>query len=92
MNDSCLEHLGDLLRQQVDQVVHVVDGLSVFDILPAPLRNDLLVQQENEILKIGVAGEILVFLGELHAHLDLVEDSGAHREDESLALPHRRIR
>lgn len=74
VNDSCLEDLVRLVGEQVDQVVHVIDGLWVLHVLSAPLRKNLLAEGGHEVLEVRIAGQLAVLPRELHTHFDLVAE------------------
>jgi hypothetical protein len=76
-----LENLMSLVGEQVHQVVHVVDGLSIFHVFAAPLGQQLLSHQENKVLHVGVLSELDGFLWKFQAHLDFVEHWSKHREN-----------
>lgn len=81
VNNSGVEDLLSLVGEQVHEVVHLVDCLSIFDVLLAPLWKQLLTDEENQVFDILVTGEVLILSGVLKGHLDLVHEGSAHRED-----------
>lgn len=87
VDHSCLEDLVRLVSEEVNQVVHVVDGLGVLHVLTAPLRQYLLAEGGHEVLEIGVAGQLDGLARVLNAHFDLVADGREQRQDERLPLP-----
>jgi len=78
MNDSALEDLTGLIGKQKHEVVHLLNGFVVALVSLAPLREDLLADEEHEVLKISVLGKVHVFLWMLEAELDSVEDWSSH--------------
>ena len=89
VDHSCLEDLVRLVGEQVDQVVHVVDGLRILHILPAPLWQNLLAERRDEVLEDRAAGELTVLTRECNAHLDLVANGGEERQHKGLPFPDR---
>jgi len=87
MDDSTVENLVGLVLEQEDQVMHLVDQLSIFHVLSTPSRKDLLSKSKYEISKIFVLSKLDAFLWELKAHLNFVENRTAHGENQSLSLP-----
>jgi hypothetical protein len=78
VDHASLENLMDLVGEQVHQIVHVVDGLSILHVFAAPLWQQLLSHQENEIFHVWVQSELDAFLWKLEAHLDFVEHWPKH--------------
>ena len=89
VDDPGLEDLVRLVREQVHQVVHVVDGLRVLHVLAAPLRQQLLAESEDEVPEVGIAGELTTLPWSLDAHLNLVAHWSEERQHEGLPLPDR---
>ena len=89
MDDPGLEDLVRLVREEVHQVVHVIDGLRVLHVLAAPLRQQLLAEGEDKVPEVGVARELTTLPRELDAHLDLVAHWSEERQHEGLPLPDR---
>ena len=56
VDDSSLEHLVNFVSEKIQQVVHVVDGLSVRHIFAAPLGKQLLTQNEDEVFDVFITG------------------------------------
>ena len=84
VDDSREEHLVRLLSKKVNQVVHLVDGGLVAAVLLAPLRQDLLAEQEDEVAQVSVGCEILVLACILETGLDLVEQGSTNGRDEHI--------
>ena len=83
VDDSREKDLLGLVGEEVHEAVHLVDGLQVVFELLAPLRKQLLSDQEDQVANVLVVGEIHVLLGVLEAHLDLVHERAAHGLDHS---------
>ena len=86
MDDSSLEHLVDFLREEIDNVVHLIDSFTVFGVSVAPLWEELFSQKEDQISYIWILGDLHVFGWVENTHLDLVEDGSEHGLDQCLSL------
>jgi len=78
VDDATEEGLVSLVGKEVEEVVHLVDGLEVGSILLAPLGEKLLSNQVDQVLDVLVVGQVLVLLGVLEANLNLVHEGPDH--------------
>jgi hypothetical protein len=53
------------------------------------LWKDLLTERRDEVLEIGVSGQLAVLARECDAHLELVANGTEEGQDESLSFPDR---
>ena len=79
VDDSGLEHLMDFVSEKIHKVMHIIDRLRILHVFAAPLGQQLLSQQEDEVLHVWVLSELDALLGEFQAHLDFIEHWPQHR-------------
>ena len=64
--------------EQKHEVMHLVDRLTIFHLLSAPLWKYLLTQKVNEIFKIWIFCKLHILFWMLKAHLNAVVNWSAH--------------
>jgi len=67
-----------LLREKVDNVVHLVNSFTVFRVSVTPLWEQLFTKKEDQVLDIYVLSNLHVFGRIENTHLDLVKDRSKH--------------
>lgn len=72
MDDAREEDLLSLVSKQVHKVLHSVDFFKVISVTLAPLRQQLLTEQEDKIADVLVVSKINVLARILEADLNLV--------------------
>lgn len=87
VDDARLEHLVRFVCKQIHEIVHLVDGLCVADVLAAPLRQQLLAECENEVPEVGIRGQLNAFSWRLHTEFDFVAHGSEQRLYQRLPLP-----
>jgi len=78
VDDSGLEYLARFVGEKEHEVVHFVELFLVAHVLLAPLRQNLLSDQKDEVSDVCVLSYIPILLWMLKAHLDSVENWPAH--------------
>lgn len=72
VDNSGIEDLLRFVSKEIHEVVHLVDRFNILHVLLAPLRQQLLSNQVDQILDILVLSELFVFSWILQSHFDLV--------------------
>ena len=78
VDNSRKEYLVGFVGKQKHQVVHFIDLLEILPVFNAPLRQNLLADQVNQILDVGVSSQVDVFLWVLETNLDFVDQRATH--------------
>jgi len=78
VNHAREEDLLGLVGEKIHKVVHLVDCLLVTHVLLAPLGQQLLSDQEDQIFDVFVVSQIHVLSWVLESHLDFVHKRSAH--------------
>ena len=63
VNDGIVKDLMSLLRQQEHQVVHRVDSVSILQVVLAPLWEELLSDQSDQIFQVSILSQFPILSG-----------------------------
>lgn len=84
VDDTREENLLRFVSEQIHQVVHLVNCLKVQHVLLAPLGQQLFTKQIHKVLDILVVRQVHVLAWVRKAHLYLVHQRAAHRNNHRL--------